>query len=341
MSEHGGPHASEIRGVRVSSQVENRPPRAAGRDAHVQRPITRRVRTGLLVSTCLCAALVPTLGTIAPRAPQLVPVPGEQTVELEGGRIRYQSTGSGSEALLWLHGFNSQLSIWNEVWPFVTDCGRSVRIDIAGYGGSTWPAASYALPEQAERVIAFMDAVGVERATLVGVSMGGSLAAWIAARYPSRIKGLVLLAPSGYPGALRYRGPFGYLLGSGGGHRVATWLADTGLYRRLYPSSRALHALTVTESYGEAWARVLADIRVHAWLLWSRADKTSAFSSAADVARAIPHSTLIPLAKAVGHDLPAKRVALIGDLACRVHRGEPPELIHRALEATLQRNGDR
>lgn len=291
-------------------------------------------------ATVVGAGLLPTLGLIAPRAPTRVEVEGTRTVELGPGRFRYQSTGAGDEALLFLHGFNSQLSIWNDVWPLVGGCGRSVRVDLAGYGGSTWPAASYALPRQAERVLMFMDALGLRRVTPVGVSMGGSLAAWLAARHPDRVKGLLLLAPSGYPGALRYRGLFGELLRPGVANRWATRLARTGAYRRRYPASRALHALTVTASYGEPWARALADIRAHAWLLWSRGDATVPFSYADAVARSIPASTLVPLAADVGHDIPGRRPALIGALACLVHRGATPEHIGRALDDLLRRKGD-
>ena len=294
----------------------------------------------LTLPTLLGTALLPALGRIGPHAPEVVEVEDTRTLELEGGCLRYQSTGTDAEAVLLLHGFNSQLSIWDAVWPRLADCGRRVRLDIAGYGGSHWRSSSYSLPSQAERVIRFMDAVGLARVTLVGVSMGGSLSAWIAARHPDRIKGLLLLAPSGYPHALRYRGPFETLLHPGVPNRCATWLANTALYRRLYPDSRALHALTVTASYGEPWARALAAIRVHAWLLWSRGDATVPFTCADAVARSIPASTLVPLSHQVGHDIPANRPQLIGELACRVHRGSTPEHIQRALADLLQRHGD-
>jgi pimeloyl-ACP methyl ester carboxylesterase len=276
------------------------------------------------LSTVLCGALLPALGLIAPTAPARVHVAGEQLLELAGGRICYESRGTGAEALVFLHGFNSQLSVWNEVWRHLIGCGRSVRLDVPGYGGSEWPSGSYALPAQAERVISFMDALGLERATLVGVSMGGSLAAWIAARHPDRVKGLLLLAPSGYPGALQYVGPFGGFLGSGALNRAATCIAASGAYRALYPESRALHALTVTASYGAPWARALEDIRVHAWLLWSRGDACVPFAFAQAVAQAIPASTLVPLPAAVGHNLPGNVPALIGELACRIHGGAWP-----------------
>lgn len=295
----------------------------------------RRPRAGLLST-----ALLPVLGQIAPRAPDQVPVEGTRTVELVGGRVRYQSTGTGADALLCLHGFNSQLSIWNDVWPVLAECGRTVRLDLPGYGGSDWRSSSYSLPSQAERVIRFMDAVGLARATLLGVSMGGSLAAWIAAHHPDRVKGLVLLAPSAYPGALHYRGLFGELFRPGPANRWATRIASTGLYRRLYPRSRALHALTVTASYGEPWARALERIRAHAWLLWSRGDTSVPFSYASAVASAIPSSTLVPLSGSVGHNIPALRPALIGKLARRVHQGLPTELILRELESVLRTQGD-
>lgn len=291
-------------------------------------------------SSVLCTAALPALGLIGPQAPEYVHVDETRTVELDGGCFRYQSTGTGAEALVFLHGFNSQLSIWNTVWPLLVEAGHSIRLDIAGYGGSDWPSASYSLPMQAARVIMFMDALGLTRVTLVGVSMGGSLAAWIAAHHPDRVKGLLLLAPSGYPGALRYRGLFGKLLLSDAPNRWATQLARTALYRRLYPRSRALHALTVAASYGEPWARALEAIRVHAWLLWSRGDATVPFSYADAVTRAIPASTLVPLADRVGHDIPANRPELIGKLACRIHQCSRPDHILRELAPILERNGD-
>jgi pimeloyl-ACP methyl ester carboxylesterase len=288
----------------------------------------------------VCSALVPTLEAIGPHAPPLVEVDGARTLELPGGRIRYQSTGTGDEALLFLHGFNSQLSIWDPLWPAVTACGRGVRIDIPGYGGSSWSEPTYGLADQAARTILFMDTLGLQRVTLVGVSMGGSLAAWIAARYPDRVRGVVLIAPSGYPGALRYRGAFGRVLQPGLANRLATRIASTGWYRRLYPRSRAPHALGVTASYGEPWARALPDIRAHAWLVWSRGDATVPYAYADAVSRAIPQSTLVPVAAAVRHDVPAQRSALVGKLACLVHQGIAPDQIQRELASDLRRNGD-
>lgn len=149
--------------------------------------------------------------------------------------------------------------------------------------------------------------------------MGGSLSAWIAAHYAERVVGLVLLAPSGYPGSLRGRGLFAQLYGAGFWNRAATQIASSALFRRLYPESTALQALTVTSSYGESWARALHEIRAQTWLLWSRGDATVPFAYAQSVASSIRDSTLMKLPIEVGHDIPANRARLVGEVACQLH----------------------
>lgn len=292
---------------------------------------TAVTRTGAQIADLIGCALLPTLGVIAPRAPAPIAVDGARTVALGGGEVRYHDAGDGDAAIVFLHGFNSQLAIWDPVFARMAGGPRRIRIDLPGYGGSTWRSDTYDLPSQGARVIELLDALGVARATLVGVSMGASLAAWIAARAPARVAGLVLLAPSGYPGALRYRGPFGHVLRPGAPRSLATRIARSAPYRRRYPDSRALHALTVVASYGTPWATALADLRVHAWVVWSRGDRTVPFAYAGAVCRATPASTLIPLPAEVGHDVPRRRPALIAELARAVHDGARPDRITRAL----------
>lgn len=290
----------------------------------------------------LTLSLVPALAFISPRAPSLVAGHGAaKTLEVNDGKFRYQSVGTGNEAVLFLHGFNNQLSAWDETWRLLDgNCGRRIRLDIPGYGGSTWLADSYSLPAQAERVIAFMNVMGLARVTLVGVSMGGSLSAWLAAHYPERVKGLVLLAPSGFPGSLRYGGLFGKLLEPGWPNRIATWVAESSLYRRLFPRSTALQALTVTASYGGPWEKALKRIKMHTWVLWSRGDFGVSFSHAEDVAKSIPESTLLRLSPEVGHDIPANRPELIAKIACLAHQETPRAPLPSELKKLLARNGD-
>ena len=152
--------------------------------------------------------------------------------------------------------------------------------------------------------------------------MGGSLSAWIAAHYPERVKGLILLAPSGFPGSLIHGTLFGKILRPGFLNRLASQIADSALYRRLYPDSRALQALTVTASYGEPWAEALKKIRTPTHVLWSHGDVGVPFALAEAVAHAIPGSTLVPLPTEVGHDIPGNSPKLVSELVCKLQRGK-------------------
>ena len=292
-----------------------------------------------VVLAVLVAALAAMLlNWVSPRAPRLVPVEGERLAEFADGTIRYQDRGAGAEAILLLHGFNGQLGDWNKVWSKTEHCGRAVRLDIPGFGGSPWRTEDFALPEQSRRVMAFLDTLGIDRVTLVGTSMGGSLAAWIAAEYPTRVKQILLLAPSGYPDSLHYAGLFGLLVKPGLANRIGTRIARSRLYAMLFPESRALQATTVTASYGHPWAQALKKISAPALLVWSRGD--TSFHASSKVSAEISHSLLLPVAIDAGHLLPNTRPEVAATAACQLARGRTLEEIHNELRPILQRAGD-
>jgi pimeloyl-ACP methyl ester carboxylesterase len=82
---------------------------------------------------------------------------------------------------------------------------HAVAMDQRGHGAADKPADGYTLVELADDVAAFLDAVGVTAAVLVGSSSGGYLAQQVAIRSPQRVSGLVLV---GSPRSLRGRPPF-------------------------------------------------------------------------------------------------------------------------------------
>lgn len=275
---------------------------------------------------------------VSPSAPALIRVEGEQLHPAAGGVIRFEDRGAGRHALVFLHGFNGQLGHWNAVWSRLDGCGRALRLDAPGFGGSNWDTTDFSLPAQARRVIDFLDARGIERATLVGTSMGGSLAAWIAATHPDRVERVLLLAPSGYPDSLHYAGPYGLLVRPGLPNRVAAAIARSGAYRAAFPDSRLLQAVSVTASYGAPWAEALGRIQAPVLLMWSRSDKS--FHAAAQVAAAIPRGRLVTLAADAGHLLPETRPELAAEAACRLARGEDLDQLQQALAPLLAARGD-
>lgn len=113
-----------------------------------------------------------------------------------GHRMRYLAGGSGEPALL-LHGLADTADAWGRVLPALAKRYRVFAPDLLGCGGSDKPAIDYSLWAQATYLRHFMDAVGIERAMVVGHSLGGALALHLYTQYPERVSRLALIASGG------------------------------------------------------------------------------------------------------------------------------------------------
>ncbi len=281
------------------------------------------------------------LDTVLPGSYKATPVKGTKILQLSDGQIRFQDSGEGNEAILFLHGFNAQLAHWNRVWRKTNNCARIIRLDIPGFGDSdNWRTDSFTLSAQAARIIEFINILGITRVTLVGVSMGGSLSAWIAAHYPERVNGLVLLAPSGYTNSLSHRGLYGYLIKPGILNKLAFYIVNSGLYKALFPNSRGLQALSVTSSYGENWVRELKNIRSPTIILWSINDHVVPVKYARAINNKIKNSLLIPLGADVRHNIPHARPELIANISCQIQQGTDIKNILNNIKQHLIEKGD-
>lgn len=306
-------------------------------------------RNPVLIIALIVAAIIALLalvltvivGESLPGTPETPAVPGTETARFPEGTIRYQDVGQGEHAILLLHGFNGHLGQWDGVWRDLEGCGcRRIRMDLPGFGDSDWETNAFGVPEQAHRVIALLDRLGVDSVTLVGTSMGGSVAAVIAAEHPDRVQSLVLVAPSGYPGSLVQSGVFGRLARPGFPNRVATVIAKGPLFGLLYPNSRALQALTVTATYGRRWSDLLAKIRAPTLIVWGRGDETTPYAFAAPVQQAIAGSELISLDRSTGHLVPSERPELVARSIELMAQGVAPDAVASALSEGLLRPGE-
>jgi 2-hydroxy-6-oxo-octa-2,4-dienoate hydrolase len=108
----------------------------------------------------------------------------------------YHEAGSGRAVIL-LHGSGPGVSAWTNwrrVIPALGEAFHVVAPDMAGFGFSERKAdAVYDIKHWVRHLMAFMDVLGIERASLVGNSFGGSLALAAAARFPDRFDRLVLM----------------------------------------------------------------------------------------------------------------------------------------------------
>ncbi len=110
--------------------------------------------------------------------------------------IRYETRGAGRPLVL-LHAYSLSSEAWQDmgyVEPLVEAGHRLVLIDLRGHGGSGKPhdPAAYAEPAQALDVRAVMDALGLDRASLMGYSRGGRMALEFAAEAPERVDRLAI-----------------------------------------------------------------------------------------------------------------------------------------------------
>jgi pimeloyl-ACP methyl ester carboxylesterase len=113
-------------------------------------------------------------------------------------RLRYLESGAGPPLVL-VHGLGSNaMQEWHRLLPLLAERYHVYAPDLPGFGRSERPpAADYGVPMQVEAVRAFMAAVGVSRARVAGISMGGWIVARLAGEHPQLVERLVVIAPAG------------------------------------------------------------------------------------------------------------------------------------------------
>jgi non-heme chloroperoxidase len=117
-----------------------------------------------------------------------------------GPRIHYAEQGDpDGEPIVFLPAYTDSWFSYSRVLPLLPERYRAYAVDQRGHGDSDRPACCYAIEDFVADVVAFLDAVGVERATLVGHSGSCFVARRVAEAHPERVARLVLL---GSPGSL-------------------------------------------------------------------------------------------------------------------------------------------
>ncbi|MER9303209.1 alpha/beta fold hydrolase [Mesorhizobium sp. M0293] len=149
----------------------------------------------LLLAVLVIACLVLATLWIAAKAERLVPPVGK-FIEIDGNRIHYVDQGEG-RPIVFVHGLGAQLhhfghTLFGRFGPGY----RLIALDRPGSGYSVRArGATGRLPEQAEIVRRFIEALGLERPLVVGHSLGGAVALTLAVEHPEAISGIALLAP--------------------------------------------------------------------------------------------------------------------------------------------------
>lgn len=238
-------------------------------------------------------------------------------VSIEGTAVAYRRAGLGPPLVL-LHGFTQDSRVWRPQLAGLADAFTVVAWDAPGAGESDDPQEPYGLADWADCLARFMDEVGLDRATIGGVSWGGLLAQELYARHTARVNSLVLVDTyAGWTGSLgpsiaserlaasvrdsalppaefvpRYLpGMFGPAVPAAVRNELATIMADT------HPRGfRLMAAALAHANTGE----LLPTIAVPTLLIWGDADVRSPLAIAHEFHAAIPGSTLVVIPGA-GH----------------------------------------
>ena len=249
-------------------------------------------------------------------------------VYADGKRLSAYAFGEGPPVVL-LHGLAATKLSYLPLLPALAERHRVIVPDLPGHGESTKRRGSYTPASFSRTVLALMDRLEVDRATLIGNSMGGRVSLEIAADAPERVEGLVLLDPAaaGIPFPL-YARLLG-LLPTGVGAVPVPWrkrlvvagirqlfahpdrlprnayLAGADEFMRIYRSGRARVALLaamrglIADRPEAFWERAAAT-EARTLILWGQKDRLVPVRLGRQLARRMPDAELVVLPD-VGH----------------------------------------
>lgn len=112
--------------------------------------------------------------------------------EVNGTRIHYEMVGEG-DALVLIHSGYTDLRLWDNQFELFGKHFKVVRFDLRGFGRSSKPSKPFSYVEDLKELLNYL---GIDRAHIVGVSMGGSIAIDFTLQYPDLVDYLVLSGPS-------------------------------------------------------------------------------------------------------------------------------------------------
>lgn len=164
-----------------------------------------RLRLGELARLLMFGTLLGLTIACTPRyhaAPPLdpaelwTPLPVQHVV-VDGVDIAWSDSGGEGPPIVLVHGLSSYMGFWERNVAPLTETHRVLLLDLPGYGMSGRPDAPYTPPWYADTIVAWMQTIGLDKATFMGHSMGGQISLTLALEHPERVERLVLAAPAG------------------------------------------------------------------------------------------------------------------------------------------------
>ncbi len=282
-------------------------------------------------------------------------------VTIHGHDVGYRRAGDGDgETVVLIHGLAGSSRTWRGVMPSLATTHDVVAPDLLGHGDSAKPMGDYSLGAHASGLRDLLDALGVQRATIVGHSFGGGVAMQLAYQHPERCGRLVLVASGGLGREVSWLLRLVTLPGAAQLMPLVfpRWLAERGdslgrvMSRRGFEAPRlgemwrAYSSLAGTENRN-AFLRTIRTViepggqsvsaldRLHlaahlpTLVVWGERDEIIPVAHAHVAHGAIPGSRL-ELLEGLGHfphtEAPDRFVAVLADFLASTRPGVPPVL---------------
>lgn len=126
--------------------------------------------------------------------------PDDRFLPIDGIRLRVRDTGPrDAPAIILLHGLGSSLETWEDWARTLSVSHRVIRFDLPGFGlTGADPSGDYTDSRTVMVLAALMDRLSLDRATIIGNSLGGKIAWMFASAHPARVDRLILISPDGF-----------------------------------------------------------------------------------------------------------------------------------------------
>lgn len=136
-------------------------------------------------------------------------------IDLDGYSTHYIEKGEGDPVIL-IHGFFYDSYVWNKNIDALAKKFKVYALDLFGFGYSTREPMDYGYPLYADQLLKFMDAINIQRASLVGQSMGGGTSILFCVQHRERVNKLILVDAAGLPNPIPLLGKIANLPKVGG-----------------------------------------------------------------------------------------------------------------------------
>ena len=203
------------------------------------------------------------------------------TVQVNDIQMYYELHGEG-EPLVLLVGLATDISEWSAIIDWLAQRHLVIALDNRGAGRTSKPDQPYSIELMADDTAKLLQALAIERANILGVSMGGRIALALTLAHPEMVNRLVLVSTSAR--SARRRWWFKPLYQSLSGV----------LLRGAYPQPRYAFARQLQASSAYTCLEKLHTIHAPTLILHGKRDKTTPYARAEETHAGIAHSTLIP-----------------------------------------------